>query len=39
MYKYLLDQYPRRLGMSLGIDLVPKKVCIELCLLRGGRNN
>ena len=28
MYKYLFGPVPsRRLGMSLGIDLVPKKVC------------
>jgi len=28
MYKYLFGPVPsRRLGMSLGVDLVPKKVC------------
>ena len=28
MYKYLFGPVPsRRLGMSLGVDMVPKKVC------------
>jgi len=33
MYKYLFGPVPsRRLGMSLGIDLVPKKVCSLNCV-------
>lgn len=33
MYKYLFGPVPsRRLGMSLGIDLVPKKVCSLDCV-------
>ena len=33
MYKYLFGPVPsRRLGMSLGIDLVPKKVCALNCV-------
>ena len=33
MYKYLFGPVPsRRLGMSLGIDLVPKKVCTLDCV-------
>jgi wyosine [tRNA(Phe)-imidazoG37] synthetase (radical SAM superfamily) len=33
MYKYLFGPVPsRRLGMSLGIDLVPKKVCTLNCV-------
>ncbi|MBN2653128.1 MAG: radical SAM protein [Spirochaetales bacterium] len=33
MYKYLFGPVPsRRLGMSLGIDLVPKKVCSLDCI-------
>lgn len=33
MYKYLFGPVPsRRLGMSLGIDLVPKKVCSFDCV-------
>jgi wyosine [tRNA(Phe)-imidazoG37] synthetase (radical SAM superfamily) len=33
MYKYLFGPVPsRRLGMSLGVDLVPKKVCSLNCL-------
>ena len=33
MYKYLFGPVPsRRLGMSLGIDLVPKKVCSLNCI-------
>lgn len=33
MYKYLFGPIPsRRLGMSLGIDLVPKKVCSLNCV-------
>jgi len=33
MYKYLFGPVPsRRLGMSLGVDLVPKKVCSLNCV-------
>lgn len=33
MYKYLFGPVPsRRLGMSLGIDLIPKKVCSLNCV-------
>lgn len=33
MYKYLFGPVPsRRLGMSLGIDLIPKKVCTLNCV-------
>lgn len=33
MYKYLFGPVPsRRLGMSLGVDLVPKKVCSLNCI-------
>ncbi|MDD4157160.1 MAG: radical SAM protein [Candidatus Cloacimonetes bacterium] len=33
MYKYLFGPVPsRRLGMSLGVDLVPKKVCTLDCV-------
>lgn len=33
MYKYLFGPVPsRRLGMSLGVDLVPKKVCALNCV-------
>lgn len=33
MYKYLFGPIPsRRLGMSLGVDLVPKKVCTIDCV-------
>ena len=33
MYKYLFGPVPsRRLGMSLGIDLVPHKVCTLNCI-------
>ncbi len=33
MYKYLFGPVPsRRLGMSLGVDLVPKKVCSLSCI-------
>lgn len=33
MYKYLFGPVPsRRLGMSLGLDLVPKKVCSLNCI-------
>ena len=33
MYKYLFGPVPsRRLGMSLGVDLVPKKVCSLDCV-------
>ncbi len=33
MYKYLFGPVPsRRLGMSLGIDLVPKKICSLNCV-------
>ena len=33
MYKYLFGPVPsRRLGMSLGVDLVPKKVCTLNCI-------
>ncbi len=33
MYKYLFGPVPsRRLGMSLGVDLVPKKVCSLDCI-------
>ena len=33
MYKYLFGPVPsRRLGMSLGVDLVPKKVCSMDCV-------
>ncbi len=33
MYKYLFGPVPsRRLGMSLGVDLVPKKICSLNCL-------
>ena len=33
MYKYLFGPVPsRRLGMSLGIDLVPAKVCSLNCV-------
>ena len=33
MYKYLFGPVPsRRLGMSLGIDLIPKKVCSLDCV-------
>ena len=33
MYKYLFGPVPsRRLGMSLGIDLVPQKVCSLNCI-------
>jgi len=33
MYKYLIGPVPsRRLGMSLGVDLVPKKVCSLNCV-------
>ena len=33
MYKYLFGPVPsRRLGMSLGIDLVPKKICTLNCV-------
>jgi len=33
MYKYLFGPVPsRRLGMSLGVDLVPKKVCFLDCV-------
>lgn len=33
MYKYLFGPIPsRRLGMSLGVDLVPKKVCTMDCV-------
>lgn len=33
MYKYLFGPIPsRRLGMSLGVDLVPKKVCSINCV-------
>ena len=33
MYKYLFGPVPsRRLGMSLGIDLVPRKVCSLDCV-------
>lgn len=33
MYKYLFGPVPsRRLGMSLGVDLVPKKVCSLDCM-------
>ena len=33
MYKYLFGPVPsRRLGMSLGVDLVPKKVCALDCV-------
>lgn len=33
MYKYLFGPVPsRRLGMSLGVDLVPKKVCTLNCV-------
>jgi wyosine [tRNA(Phe)-imidazoG37] synthetase (radical SAM superfamily) len=41
MYKYLFGPVPsRRLGMSLGIDLVPKKVCSLNCVYcEVGRTN
>jgi wyosine [tRNA(Phe)-imidazoG37] synthetase (radical SAM superfamily) len=33
MYKFLFGPVPsRRLGMSLGVDLVPKKVCSLDCV-------
>ena len=33
MYKYLFGPVPsRRLGMSLGIDLIPSKVCSLNCV-------
>lgn len=33
MYTYLFGPVPsRRLGMSLGIDLIPKKVCSLNCV-------
>ncbi|HGY11483.1 MAG TPA: radical SAM protein, partial [Desulfobacterales bacterium] len=33
MYKYLFGPVPsRRLGMSLGVDLVPRKVCSLDCV-------
>jgi wyosine [tRNA(Phe)-imidazoG37] synthetase (radical SAM superfamily) len=33
MYKYLFGPVPsRRLGISLGVDLVPKKVCSLDCV-------
>ncbi len=33
MYKYIFGPVPsRRLGMSLGVDLVPKKVCSLDCV-------
>ena len=33
MYKYLFGPVPsRRLGMSLGIDLVPHKICSLDCI-------
>ena len=33
MYKFLFGPVPsRRLGMSLGIDLVPQKVCSLNCI-------
>ncbi len=33
MYKYLFGPVPsRRLGVSLGIDLIPKKVCTLNCV-------
>jgi len=33
MYKYLFGPVPsRRLGMSLGVDLVPKKICSLDCV-------
>ncbi len=33
MYKHLFGPVPsRRLGMSLGIDLIPKKVCSLNCV-------
>ena len=41
MYKYLFGPVPsRRLGMSLGVDLVPKKVCSLDCVYcEVGRTN
>ena len=33
MYKHLFGPVPsRRLGMSLGIDLIPKKICSLNCV-------
>ena len=33
MYKYLFGPVPsRRLGMSLGIDLIPHKICSLNCI-------
>lgn len=33
MYKYLFGPVPsRRLGISLGVDLIPKKVCSLDCI-------